>query len=384
MQTTTQTHLEGYRSLFDPNFVPAVIVGRNKEFQFIRGFLIDNMAIRSGGAPNDHYGASILVNGLHGIGKSTLVRKVIADLETEVCCEKQPAVENVFINCTGKTEAELLMDLVGKLAIELSMPPDSLPDMAGIWSAIRARAGKLAAWSYYNVCFDNMESIPVTFLSKVSSGLKNLGINLLFTSTIRNDHVFVDNLDVSVDLDVYSTQDLETIVSQRVEVAFSTPAPALSRLVTDAVVEFDSPRPGTCINILKYLYPRANTGGIDSVSLADIQECARNALSGMSFNELDLTEFFSDASIAMLMFVDNIATFFARSETFYITRKELHNLYFEACECIENGKSADEFEAFVASLLEHSILFKSSREPSSFFSMIPATFLKNYLDEVLA
>lgn len=384
MQTSKPgSNLDGYRALFDPQYIPAVLVGREKESNFLKGFLLDNFAVKSEHGTSENLGTSVMVNGLRGVGKATLVRKVMQDLCKDCTVENPLQVVNIWINCNEKDEFQLLLDIMANLAIEPGQAPEEKMDLPTAWSMINGFFRKAIRCSAFNLFFNNVESVSLNVFNKLASNLKNLGLNLLMATNMRHNNYFIDNLDLAIDLDVYKINDLHEIVDHRARIAFPTIESDVSRFITDTVVEFDSPRPGPCINVLKYLYPHLHSTNLDTISLEMVQECVKNAVPEISYNELELAEFFANASIERMIFLDNVVSYHETSGKFYISNAELHDLFTNSCESLEMEPRAGEFDEILADMMASNIFMKSNQKPGNFFTIVPPRLVKGYIDVVL-
>jgi hypothetical protein len=384
MQTSRPgSNLDGYRALFDPQYIPSVLVGREREQDFLKGFLHDNVVVKSEHGTGESIGTSVMLNGLRGVGKATLVRKVLLDLCKDCTDEIPLKIANIWINCSEKDETQLLQDFMIKLAIEPDQAFVEKLDTSSTWNMINAFLRKEMRHSVYNVFFNNVECVSLQIFNKLAANLKNLGLNLLMTTSMRHNNYFIDNLDLAIDLDVYNISDLHEIVDHRARIAFPELESDVSRFITDAVVGFDSPRPGPCINVLKYLYPHLHAQNLDAISLEMIQESVKNALPGISYNELDIAEFFGNVTVEKIIFLDNVVSFHETSGHFYISKTELHDLFMNSCESMNIEPRTGEFDEILADMMASNIYMKSNQEPGKFFTMIPSRLIKSYIDVVL-
>jgi Cdc6-like AAA superfamily ATPase len=383
MQSTKPARLEGYRALFDPHYVPPLLVGRKKEAAFLKGFITDSVALKLASATGDSSGMVVMVNGLKGVGKATLVRKVVGELHDEQLITAPLRLQNISINCVEKDEAQLLGDLLSKMDIDLPLLASSSVDVAGTWNTISAVLRKRAANTAYTVFFNNVECVPLRFFNKLAWNLKHHGMNLLMSTSMRHNNYFIENLDLSIDLDVYKLGDLNEIVDQRAKLAFPGIDSRVGHFITDSVVAFDSPRPGPCINVMKNLYPHVAEGNAEAISLELVQDNVKNALPEISYNELELAEFFADASIQKVIFLDNIMGRLEASGQFYFSTGELKEIYDMTCESLDMEPAADELNTFMAELMACNILLKSNHQPGSFFTMIPSQLIKGYIDATI-
>ncbi|MFX0098339.1 MAG: hypothetical protein ACFFCS_02085 [Candidatus Hodarchaeota archaeon] len=374
---------EGYRALFDPLYVPPFVIGLDKEEHLIKGFLEDNYSLNSTNNRDfrvSKAGASVMIDGIKGIGKSTLTRKVSTDIIHSKHYSSQDFI-NISINCLGKDENQILQDLINGLGIELDYPTLVKLDSRVAWSLI-ANVSQKKKRTIINVLLNNTESLQFNFYKKLVYNLKNLGINLLITTNVRNNQYFLDNVDLNLSLHAYSVKNLNKIVDQRCDIAFPGHRTTFPRFITDSVLEFDTARPEPCISILRHAYPDLRKGDFSDFSLEKMQNCCKDVLPDIIYNEFSLIDSFNDAPVQMLVFLDNIASFFEDGSKYYIDREDLLDLYGMACENLEMKGTKIEFEDFLARFRANHVLLKSNNDDNTFFTMIPVNFLKFYLDEI--
>ncbi|MHA1682338.1 MAG: hypothetical protein ACTSUE_15485 [Promethearchaeota archaeon] len=398
-------YYEGYRCLFDHDYVPKDVIGRRKEIEFLDGFLIDNISLRQGtsGVGNDRYGSAILLDGLRGVGKATLAKKVIENLSISKET-REIKIKPVVINCWEKDEAQLLADFMVKLGVS---PPISTPVSTGFsprfpvsgpvnpapvnpglrdtWNVIYTYLRKQINSTCFTMLFKNSDFIPIRFFKKLLVNLKGMGINIIFTSRISNNYQFLEHVDVNLNLEVYTLGDLNAIVEDRYQTAFSSCETVVPRFITDAVVEFDTSRPGPCITVLKHVYPELKGMGNAQISLELVQHCIKNNLSNLSYSEFEVVDFLNTAPIQLLILLDNIASYFKNSTRgeYYISRQELRELYDISCESMMMRPSEREFDEYMVELLQFHVLLKSNNYEEKYFSLIPSNLIQSFLDEVI-
>ncbi|MHC1591119.1 MAG: hypothetical protein ACXQS8_03465 [Candidatus Helarchaeales archaeon] len=324
MESINKKQINGYRALFDPNYVPPKVIGRKKEIEQVSRFVNDNLITKCDKGVIERFGTSILIGGLKGIGKSTLISKVLNE-KLNMKAFLMPVI-NLKIDCWEKDELELLIDLILKLGINLNTDLFYQFDLKQAWGVIFSYLRKRGKNRLYNLFLNNVESIQPKFFKKLSFNLKNLGLNLLATTNFRYSSIILDNMDLYLNLDVYELGDLYRIVDDRIELAFSERNAEAARYITDAVVEFDTARPGPCISILKRIYPNIHNNWLIDVNPEILQKCCTDALPDIQYSEFDIVELFSTSPVQLLIFLDNITGFLLSTESLYATKKELEDL----------------------------------------------------------
>lgn len=378
-----KTANEGYRALFDPFYVPPLVIGLEREEHLIKGFLEDSYNLDNAGNKDFRTGghsASVMIDGIKGLGKFTLARKV----STDIIHSRTNAgrdILNLPVDCWEKDEMQVLLDIINGLGIDLDYSSLLQLDSRAAWGMIANYIKKNRKYTI-NILLNNAECIPSNFYKKLTLNLKKLGLNLLITTNIRHNHFYLENVDLNISLHAYSVKNLNKIVDQRCDIAFPEHEPAFPKFITDSVLEFDTARPEPCISIMRQAYPHLRDGDYSEFSLEKMQNCCKDVMPDIMYNEFSLIDMFNDAPIQMLIFLDNIASYFQYESNFYITREELGDSYAMACENLEMKGNQAEFEDFLARFRANHVLLKSSNQADTFFTMIPVKFVKFYLDEV--
>ena len=290
----------------------------------------------------------------------------------------------ISIDCREKEQGQLLAELAAKFKLQED-PCSVATSTNGTWSMLSTWLRKHVDCSRVNVCLSNIETMALPFVVKLSSNLRHLGINLLLTTRVKHNTSFIEQVDVNVSLDEYRPVDLHEIVDARARSAFDDMLSTdTTKFITDAVIEYDFPRPQPCINVLRALYPRVKgASGKGAVSFDVMQDCIRHALPDIGYGEFDMADFFSNAPIQAIVFVDNIVSWFDTSGECYLPHPVLENMYRMACEHLDITNTTTEFDGTLADLMAHNILVKSNLGRGAYFMMLPPSIMRSFIDEVL-
>ncbi|MHA1791558.1 MAG: hypothetical protein ACTSVI_02870 [Promethearchaeota archaeon] len=375
------TFHESYRCLFDPLYVPKILFGRKKEKRLLLGLLRDNILVKERYSRQDRLGEIILVRGIRGVGKGALNLSVFNALEKEFSGH---GINNMKISCFAKDEMQLLDEIALNLGLDVKQETSSMrASVVRRWNDILVFLRKKKNGQYNNLLLQDIDTLDVKFFNKLVLNLKNLGFNIILTSRINSGYQAISISDFNLELDLYSTSELNSIVKDRFKTAFLEENDDITSIITDSVLEYDTARPGPCISVLRNIYPVARIEGVDNISYEFIQNGLKNQLTNMSYSEFEIFDFFSSTSINMLLFLDNITTLYLQQDKYYFTRDELLDLYKMSCEIIESRWTFKEFNNFLAKLMQYRLILSSSIHENTYFSIVPASLLRMYLDESL-
>ncbi|MFO8019281.1 MAG: hypothetical protein R6U96_11640 [Promethearchaeia archaeon] len=368
----------GPKALFDPNFVPPKLLYRKKEEKALGTLLNDSLL--------DDFSINILYQGISGIGKKSLIIKVIDELFLRK--NRNPDLSVININCLNKTIEEvlysLLIDVNKKFPCNIDVNRYLNSELTSLWTTF-----KLALRKHDNdvlIIFTNIDGLSEKTFRKILQYGKEAKIpilstvnKILQTSTLD----LLQDFDLKNKLDYFSYDQLNKILKQRCDLAFpSSLDNELIEFLTDLIFEYYVPVPGKGIDLLKRLYPYLNER--KTYTPTDILRISKTQLDTFfSPDELNLLSFLSERDILMLLFLDNLSNHFKYCSSFYITLKELRELYLLSAESIEYSFNKNEFHNALNMLQNIGILSLSkNRTPSSpkFFITIDKDQLKRILD----
>lgn len=387
--TKNKNFYVGPRALFDPNFIPPILLYRTKEQHSLNSILIDSI--------QDEFSLNILYQGIQGIGKKVIVNKVIEDLLT--ANDYQNYFQFLQIDCKEKYPEEL----IGSLIIELNkihnvnlnlnslLNSKSLPHL---WNIFKLSCKKLD--NYLILVFNNAEYLNSDLFKKFLH-LKETNTTLISTvnkilrpSTLDITHLF----DQKKKLNYFTYNELFSILKQRTTLTFSHEIDKeLIEYITDLIFENYAPVPGKGIEIMRELYPALKDK--KDIKYKDMTEVCRNHFESESIDEFSLLTYISEEDLLTVIFLDNLSNHFIDKSNYYITSNKLKELYDLSCEYLEYRKDLQEFKILIESLQKLGIVCPSKKslienrfntmDPFNcvyFFMVVDPILLKAMIDTV--
>ena len=95
----------GPRAIYDPNFIPPQLLFRKKEENTLSSILYDSIS--------DNFCFNALYQGIQGIGKKVVVKKVIDDISKHE--EISFDIKKFSIDCRDKNLEELLVSILAEM-----------------------------------------------------------------------------------------------------------------------------------------------------------------------------------------------------------------------------------------------------------------------------
>ena len=349
----------GPRALFDPFYLPHELIGLKKEQYSMQSILKD--------AIQDHYPIMLSLYGLRGIGKTTLTRKTIAALTNSKANGNQH-IDMYYVNCEERDPNQIVFSMINGVSQSLNHELDPS-------SILNASLGnQMNLLTHLITKSTNSDDPLLFFLGSIEYTQPQL-INKLMDVCISQPCYLVTSFnllksspylsefkrpDVQIQLNTYEPSSLEKISINRCNAAFKHPVDhSMIRYLTDLVNEFDYCVPESCLRVLRELYPL-----IEGNSYADpgqIQDACRYQFKRYSIDEMSVAEFIAETEIVDRLALDEMSSFFQSQARFYITYKELVNMYKVACENLEYGFNPGSFDKFLLGLQRIALL-----QPSNF------------------
>lgn len=364
----------GPRALFDPFFIPDHLFDLEKDERNLCGLLSDAII--------DNFPASISIYGVQGVGKTVLVNKAIKSLSEENSIFNKNNIDflPILINCSSKDSHQIVFSMLNSLVItlnsQINLGFELTPEFV-----LKSDTSQL--WNLFKFLNSKTNNIPkIYFLDSVEFSKPKI-INKIMTAAISEPFILINSFNVpkcspylldfkksdfQVQLGSYSSKTLMDITQDRCKHSLRQPVGSeINKFIVDLVCQFDKKVPGSCVRVLRELYPVLNSDA--NISGSKIREICRGQFEGFSLDELSIAEFISESDIIDRIFLDNICSYFINSGDFYITYEELFVTYKIACESIEYKPKAYEFQKILDRLNGISLLIPSEINSVENFSL---------------
>jgi len=356
----------GPKALFDPNYIPPQILHRKKEQNSLISILTDSIS--------DKFSLNILYQGIHGIGKKAIVNKVINDLSIQN--KGDVNIQKISIDCKQKDFEELIFSILADLIniCKYKIDYDSLlnSNLSHMWNVFKLLCKRID----YNlfIIFTNVEYLKPEIFKKFLHIAKEANITSIYTvnkilQPVKFD--LISEFDFKKKLNYFTYKELYSILKQRTLLALSHAVDEeLIKYITDLVCEQYVPVPGKSIEILRDLYPILRNK--QNFKNSEIIELCQNHFDQMQIHdEFSMLNYISEEDFLNIIFLDNLSNYFMSKMNYYVSLKELEELYYVSCESLGYEKNFNEFHNLIKELLNIGILRpskKALRSKNSHFS----------------
>ncbi|MFX0035081.1 MAG: hypothetical protein ACFE9I_05510 [Candidatus Hermodarchaeota archaeon] len=346
----------GPKALFDPNYIPPRLLYRKKEEDSLFSVLNDSIS--------DGFYLNVLYEGINGIGKKVIVNKVINDLLNRN--EDIHKINKICVDCREKKIEELIFSLLSELNNQTNLKIDFRfllnSDIHTLWNTFKFICNKTDSTLF--IVFNNIEYLEPEIFNKFLQFGKESKINLISTvnKILRPGTLdLLSEFDFKNKLNLFSYHELYSILKQRVLLSFSREIDKdLVKYITDLVCEQYVSVPGKGIEILRDLYPILKSDNL--YSNIELLEISQNLFDSFQISdEFSMLNYLSEEDILTVIFLDNLSNFFISKRNFYISVKELEELYEISCEMLEYEKNFNEFHKLIETLLNIGIIKPSKR-----------------------
>ncbi|MFW9941672.1 MAG: hypothetical protein ACFFFT_11580 [Candidatus Thorarchaeota archaeon] len=346
----------GPKALFDPNYIPPQILHRKKEQNSLSSILKDSIS--------DEFCLNILYQGINGIGKKTIVNKVINDLSIQN--KGSVNIQKICIDCKEKNFEELIFSLLADLIniCRFKVNYNSLlnSNLSHLWNVFKLLCKRID----YNLffIFANVEYLKPEIFKKFLHIGKETNITSIYTVNKILQPVTYDLLsefDFKKKLNYFTYKELYSILKQRTLLTISHKVDEdLIKYITDLVCEQYVPVPGKGIEILRDLYPILKDK--QYLKNSDLIELCQNHFDQMQIHdEFSMLNYISEEDFLNIIFLDNLSNYFISKMNYYISLKELEELYYVSCESLEYEKNFNEFHNLIKEFLNIGILRPSKK-----------------------
>ncbi|MFX0077237.1 MAG: hypothetical protein ACFE96_17470 [Candidatus Hermodarchaeota archaeon] len=346
----------GPRALFDQSYIPPRILYRKNEEISLYSILKDSFS--------DNFCLNILYQGIQGIGKKVIINKVIRDLSL-----LNPELFNVrkaYVDCRDKNLEEIIISLLTEIGFhqKINFNFDNILNskLSDLWNIFKLTCKK--ADYRLLLVFNNIEHLKPELFKKFLQYGKESNISLVSTGNqvLKSSTVdIVGEFDIKKKLNYYSYKELNNIMKQRISLAFKNEVDKeLIEFITDLIFEHHVPVPGKGIEILRDLYPFLSKQV--NLNHLEIIELLQNQFETLQISdEFSMLSYISEAELLTIIYLDNLSNYFLKKSNFYITIKELKDLYCVSCESINFKKNEEEFKHLITTLRNIGILNASKK-----------------------
>ena len=347
----------GPRAIYDPNFIPPQLLFRKKEEISLTSILYDSIS--------DNFCFNALYQGIQGIGKKVIVKKVIDDISKHE--EISFNIKKFSIDCRDKNLEELLVSILAEMnnILNLNISLNSIinSDTSHLWSIFKLACKKYEG--YIILIFNNIEYLkPGIFKKFLLYGKES---NITIISTINNTRRtstldLLSDFDIKKKLSFFSYNELNSILRQRASLTFSHDIDKeMIDFMTDLVFEHHVPVPGKGIDIFRELYPLLkDRNEIEQFEMLEI--CQDHFDSFNVSDDFGMLTYISEEDISTIIFLDNLSNHFLKKSKYYIRSNELKNLYDLSCETLECESNIDEFNDLIKKTNDVGILSPSNKD----------------------
>ncbi|MFX1573075.1 MAG: hypothetical protein ACFFB0_10025 [Promethearchaeota archaeon] len=371
----------GPKALFDPYYVPPLLLHRKKEQELLYSLLMDSIS--------DEFCVNILYQGIDGVGKKAVVNKVVNDILLQN--EEYMKICKICIDCKEKNFEEMIFSLISDLLFfsnrEFSIDSILNSNRSHIWNIFKLLCQK----SNYRFIFifNNVEYLKSELCKKFLHFGKEENISIISTvnKMLRPNTIdILKEFDFKNKLNFFTYNELYSILKQRVMLTFSHHLDDdLIKYITDLVCEQYVPVPGKGIEILRDLYPILK-GKKNYKTFEVMENCQSHFDQSHIFDEFNMLNYISEEDLLNIIFLDNLSNFFTNTMDYYISVDQLQELFNISCESLDYKKDLTEFRTITKGLLNIGILKLSKQDPYSkndfYYMLISPHQLKAIIDTV--
>ncbi|MFX1258461.1 MAG: hypothetical protein ACFFAN_11415 [Promethearchaeota archaeon] len=332
----------GPKAIFDPTFVPPQLLYRKKEQQSLHSILKDSLY--------DGFPLNIIYQGIQGIGKKVIVNKVMEDLQIEN--ENRIPFQTIRIDCKEKNLEELICSLLAEMNkfsnFDINIDFILNSKISHLWNTFKLASKKID--SYIFLIFNNIEHLKPEVFKKFLHLSKETNTTLISTvnKVLRTSTLdILSEFDQKKKLNYFTYNELFSILKQRAALTFLHEVDKeLIEFITDLIFEHYVPVPGKGIDIFRELYPYLKEQ--KNFKHFEILKVCQNQLdSSGNIDEFNMLTYISEEDPLTIIFLDNLSNYFINKSDYYITSRELKEVYDLTCEALEYEKNLKEFNNLI-------------------------------------
>ncbi|HMF32933.1 MAG TPA: AAA family ATPase [Candidatus Lokiarchaeia archaeon] len=370
----------GPRALFDPKYVPPALIHREKELAELSEVLMDGM--------QDRCPVSVLITGMEGMGKTTLARKAVSVVKQQL---GSAALQCFFINCKDQSIEEILLAFIHSIERKQERENQGVNyieyNLPQLWSYLKALLAKTKKSGTVWI-LDSVDDLDLQYLLKFVQLGKETGISTIGShdAPMKSSATLPKSLDIHVNLDQMTPLGIYKVTKQRVNLTFPFALDAeVPRAICDFVDNFDTCRPGTCIRVLKEIYPVVKRE--HALPPVVLRSACQRQVVGVDVDDFQILNDILENELLAQLFIDNLASHF-QAGRIYISDAVLKEQYELAAESIEVPFCHAEFQNAVIALIRTNILRESrigrAYHRTEYLLVPPPDLLKNAIDVIFA
>ncbi len=345
----------GARTLFDPNFIPSVIIPQKKTTLRLKGSILD--------AIEDNYATNVNLYGLKGTGKNLLVNQFFDEC-TNMNNDNNTDSPQFFllkINCENKEIDQVFFSILSQLGKKLDYQfkiEEIIQSSPGkLWNVIKILINKISVPIL--LYMQQIEHLPSGIISKFyafAKSTKNLQIiTSINTGFQRYSFKHYEGLQHRIQMDTFNISELRKITQDRSMMAFQQMVePEAIDLVVDYIADFDLQVPGSCINYLKEIHPFMH--GQQNITPNDLRGISQYYFDSFHLDSISLADYIVDTGIEERLFLEYIINYFQKENNFYIPFTEIKKAYQMTSEELGFKPENQEFYKYLNSITNIQIL----------------------------
>ncbi|MHA1672986.1 MAG: hypothetical protein ACTSYI_05110 [Promethearchaeota archaeon] len=319
----------GPRAIFRHNFIPPKIIPRQKKTEVIHGVIQD--------ALEDNYTTNLTLYGLKGAGKNLMMNVIFQWFQLQNNSDKSAKSDSLSpiilpVDCAdqelGQIIFTVLQDLCQTLNVNLKLEDAMTWDTITLWNTFKLLLRKCERPVI--LYMQKIEYVEDEIMEKFLNFAKSTE-NLHILSSINTGNQFYafnqfSQLDHRVRLGILDKSELMDVASQRSTMAFKNYIePTALNLIVDYIIEYGTKVPGSCINILKRIYPIIEEKG--EILAEDIRRIIQYHFEGVTIDSLAMVDYVMKTSIEERLFLDYLINHFRNPAQFYIKKNEIRRAY---------------------------------------------------------
>ncbi|TXT57331.1 MAG: hypothetical protein BAJATHORv1_10030 [Candidatus Thorarchaeota archaeon] len=355
------------RGLFDPYYVPDLLLHRDREMHSLTGVYKDSY--------ESEYGVNCLVHGITGVGMTVFSRYFLTKLVPQ-----QFDAFTVYVDARSKDVLEIVSELNDKIHQETKKPITVAFDLDVLWMQFKRTATSASKKTIFVIDnIDERNEEVYAKLARLSKEIKASTIGVLNSHDYRlltKAPATQMAYDFEVPLDTYTQAQLYEIVRMRVEDTFPMSlTDEIVRYITDIVCEFDASKPKTSIEALKALWPLSSQGQeIDSEAVR--AATSKITVVGNDQDYMDIIDTIALNDFMTLLVLEAIAGHLTSYPTeTYIDRQTVNDIIAAKCEELSVRYDPHDIEKSLQTLIFQSVIFESGYSRNLLYVLTPPEIL---------